>query len=305
MANKSNISPLIADVREFLNGSDQAEGGRAALSLHLVAYLATPFVHRYTVKDGTEYTDSFTVRDLVMDKPRNEDGSFASNVQGHRRETALVELFQFDKWNIPQRMQAALDKIVPEAIAVHHYFGRNDGTISLRMERVPGSLGKSSRRVIGGIAAGDMFELLDKEGKPTALARKSMKAMLPIFRAHKKRDARDDGELLEFMLAYEVPADGCRSSLFGDAKALTSSQFLKTLVERAIGDGVLPAPPKRDRERGDKGSSFAADAASVLAVLDGVLATDESPVAFDAKIEEVMDRVCQKWAAYRAAFLPL
>lgn len=304
MTKNTNASPLQADAREYLTGNDRAEGGRAAMSLHMVPYLATPIVARFhDAKADVDVVDSFTIRDLVMNKPRNVDGSMNVGLQGQRREAAIIDLFGFDKWNIPPRIQTAMDKIVPEAIAVWHYFGRVDGSLSIHMERVLGSVDGTNRRVIGGIAAGDMFELQDKEGQPTNLAKKSMKAMGTVFKAIKRRDAKSDAELLEFMLAYEVCADGKQNSLFGDAKALTSSQFLKALVEKAIADGVLPAPAKRDRPREDKGASFAADAANVLAVLEGVLNTDESPVAFDEKLEGVIEQICLKWAAYKAAFL--
>ena len=44
-------------------------------SLDLVEYLRTPIVHTYADKDGTEYKDDFRVEDIILNKPRNEDGT--------------------------------------------------------------------------------------------------------------------------------------------------------------------------------------------------------------------------------------
>ena len=83
---KPNYNPLLADMQDFLRGSETAEGGRVAMSLDMVSFLDTPIVYKYHDKDNTEYTDSFKVSDIVLDKPRNEDGSESKVVQGHRRE---------------------------------------------------------------------------------------------------------------------------------------------------------------------------------------------------------------------------
>ena len=199
---KSNYNPLLADMQDFLRGSETAEGGRVAMSLDMVSFLDTPIVYKYHDKDNTEYTDSFKVSDIVLDKPRNEDGTESKVVQGHRREALLMNLFGFESWNIPQRMRTAIDRVIPEAIAVRHYYGRDDlskmtgtSSLSIRMVKVPGDINKTSRRVIGGIAAGDMFELVDKEGALNTLGKKSLRLFPAIYRAHTKRDAPDDAAL--------------------------------------------------------------------------------------------------------------
>ena len=299
----SNTPTLRANMEAFLKGSEGAEGGRAGMSVDMVDYLGTPIVYTYKDKDGTEYRDDFAVRDLILRKPRNADGSESKTVQGHRREAALCSLFGFESYAIPDRMRTALDRIVPEAIALAHYFTREDGSLGVRMHKVPGDLTKTSKRVIGGIPAADMFDLTDNEGNLNTLGKKSLRMFPAIYRAHNKRDARDDAELTAFMLAYEVEADGRASSLFGGAKALTSAQFLGKLVAAAIKDGVLPAPASRDTKgKADKGTDFKGSAATVLAGLDAVLTNDESDTAFDPEIERLMDNVAERWAAYRSAF---
>ena len=250
-----------------------------------------------------------------LDKPRNEDGSESKVVQGHRREALLMNLFGFEAWNIPQRMRTAIDRVIPEAIAVRHYYGRDDlskmtgtSSLSIRMVKVPGDINKTSRRVIGGIAAGDMFELVDKEGALNTLGKKSLRLFPAIYRAHTKRDAPDDAALAEFMLAFQVEADGRSSSLFDNAKSLTSVQFLDKLVAAARADGVLPPKDTRNSSgKTDKGIDLATSAAFVLASLDDVLNRDESSVEFSKPLEELMDSVAERWAAYRSAFprLPL
>lgn len=303
MTKQTNTSSLLADMEAFLKGSEGAEGGRAAMSLDLVAYLNTPIVYSYADKDGTEYKDDFAVKDIVLNKPRNEDGSESKVVQGHRREALLCGVFGFQSYAIPSRMRSAIDKLIPEAIAIKHYFTRDDGSLSVQMFKVPGDLDKTSRRVIGGIAASDMFALVDDEGKLTTLARKSMRMFPAIYRAHNKRDARDDTELQSFMLAYEVEADGRASSLFDGSKALTSAQFLDKLVVAARVDGVLPALVTRDTKgKVDKGNDLKASAALVLASIDMVMVSDESDIEFSPELETLLDTVAERWAAYRCRF---
>ena len=159
---KPNYNPLLADMQDFLRGSETAEGGRVAMSLDMVSFLDTPIVYKYHDKDNTEYTDSFKVSGIVLDKPRNEDGSESKVVQGHRREALLINLFGFESWNIPQRMRTVIDRVIPEAIAARHYYGRTDGSLAVRMVKVPGDLNKTSRRVIGGIAAGVACSLISE-----------------------------------------------------------------------------------------------------------------------------------------------
>ena len=303
MAKLTNGSSLRADMEAFLKGAEGAEGGRAAMAIDLVDYLPTPIVYTYADKDGTEYRDDFAVRDLVLNKPRNEDASRSKIVQGHRREALLCSVFGFESYNIPTRMRTAIDKLVPEAIALKHYYGRDDGSLKVRMHKVPGDIDKTSRRVIGGVPAGDMFELVDGDGKLTTLGRKSLRLMPAIFRAHNKRDARDDAELAEFMLAFDVEADGKANSLFDGAKALTSAQFLDRLVKAGRAEGVLPAVETRNTKgKVDKGDDFKASAAMLLSSLDAVLTSEESDVTFSAEIETLMDSVAERWAAYRSAF---
>lgn len=304
MTKLSNGSALRADMEQFLKGSEQAEGGRAAMAIDLTDYLGTPIVYTYADKDGTEYKDDFAVRDIVLNKPRNDgDGSESKIVQGHRREALLVNLFGFESYAIPSKMRTAIDKLIPEAIALKHYYGRDDGSLAVRMHKVPGDIGKTSRRVIGGIPAGDMFALVDGEGALTTLGRKSLRLFPAIFRAHTKRDARDDTELTEFMLAFNVEADGKASSLFDGSKALTSAQFLDSLVKQARADGVLPAIESRNTKgKVDKGDDLKSSAALVLSSLDTVLASEESDVVFSADIETLLDTVAERWAAYRCQY---
>jgi len=302
MTKATNTPSLRADMEAFLKGSEGAEGGRAAMALDLVDYLSTPVVYTYADKDGTEYRDDFAVRDIVMNKPRNEDGSESKTVQGHRREALLCSVFGFESYAIPQRMRTAIDKLIPEAIALWNYYGRSDGSLSVRMAKVPGDLAKTSKRVIGGISAVDMFPLLDGEGKLSALGKKSLRLFPAIFRAHNKRDARDDTELETFMLAFEVEADGRASSLFDGAKALTSAQWLDKLVGKARADGVLPPLATRDTKgKVDKGVDLKASAALVLSSLDEVLGSDEG-MTFSVELETMLDSVAERWAAYRSAF---
>ena len=304
MTKLNNAPALRANMEAFLKGSEGAEGGRAAMSLDLVDYLNTPIVYSYADRDGTEYRDDFAVKDIVLNKPRNErDGSESKVVQGHRREALLCNVFGFQPYAIPPRMRSAIDKLIPEAIAIKHYFTREDGSLSIRMGKVPGDLDKTSRRVIGGIAASDMFALVDDEGKLTMLGRKSMRMFPAIYRAHNKRDVRDDTELQRFMLAYEVEADGRASSLFDGSKALTSAQFLDKLVIAARAEGVLPALVARDTKgKVDKGNDLKASAALILASIDTVMTSDESDIEFSLDLGTVLDAVAERWAAYRCRF---
>ena len=303
MTRNTNVSPLRADCEAFLKGSEQAEGGRAALSIDMVSYLNTPIVYEYVEKDGSTEKDDFAVHEMVTNKPYNAKGEFHKTLQGHRRAALISSLFGFETFNIPTKLSTAIDKLIPEAIALRHYYGRDDGSLAIRMVNVPGSIGNAKRRVIGFIPAGDMFQLVGDDGKPTTVTRKAMQSFTMIYAAHNnRRMPKSDEELLEFMLAYPVEADGKANVLFGGAKALTSAQFLERLVAAAREEGVLPALEKRDREKEDKGVSLKASTELVLASLDQVLTTDESDAVFSAEIEAVMDMVAERWAAYRVRF---
>lgn len=303
MTNIKNTPNLRADMEAFLKGSEGAEGGRAAMALDLVDYLNTPIVHTFADKDGTEYRDDFAVRDIVLNKPRNADGSESKVVQGHRREALLVNVFGFPSYAIPLRMKTAIDKLIPEAIALAHYCLKDDHLLAVRMVKVPGDLSKTSRRVIGGIPAVNMFALLDGDGALTALGQKSLRLFPAIFRAHNKRDARDDAELITFMCEFQVEADGRASSLFDGAKALTSAQWLDGLVAKARADGVMPPLASRDTKgKVDKGIDLKSSVALVLSSLEDVLASDESKVVFSPELESMLDTVVERWAAFRVAY---
>lgn len=298
---KSNVSPIMAHAVDYLSGSDRAEGGLAAMALDTVGLLGS--IYSCPI-EGSEARDVFTTEDLVLNKPRNGDGTESKNGQGARRAAWLCDTFNYrEAWEVPARLVVQVDRLVPQAIAARHYYCDADGKLTLRMAKERGDVGGTMRLVIGGIPASDMYELVDERGELNSRARKSMSMFEPIFQAHQKRAARNEEELREFMLAYPVNANGKADPLFGGAKALTSAQFLKGLVDQARADGVLPpkasAAPKMPT---DKGSTFAASVADVLKGLDMILETDESDVALTKQLEEQCDALASKWAAYRVLY---
>lgn len=306
MQKKLNVAPLIAHMRDFLTGSDKAEGGRAALSLDMVAYLSTPFVYSFLDGDDVRVTDDFVVSDLVLNKPRNADGSDNKALQGRRRVVVLTDLFGLDPDMIPHKMQTALDKLIPEAIALRwRYEGSEHAKpANIRMVKVFGDVNGTQKQVLGGIAARDMFDLVDDKGELTALGRKSLRVFPALYRAAHKRDAVDEATLTAFMCAYPVEADGRGHMFFDGTRALTSAKYLDKLVEQARAAKVLPAKAVRVPAAGgtDKGKAVSEAAALVVSSLDAVLTTDESAVPFGDDLAKLLDTVVARWAAYRAKY---
>lgn len=298
---KSNISPIVAHARDFLSGSDKAEGGLVAMALDTVGLLDA--IYSCPI-EGSESRDVFTTADLVLNKPKNGDGTDSKNGQGARRAAWLCDNFNYEfASEVPSRLSVQVDRLVPQAIALRHYYGDDKGGLSIKLVKERGDVRDGHRYVLGKVPAGDMFELVDDGGKPNARARKARDAFAELFEDKVRREPRNDEELYEFMLAYPVSANGRVSIKFGGATALTSSQFLKRLVERARADGVLP--PKAAsavKMPTDKGSTFSASVADVLKGLDMILETDESDVALTKQLEGQCDLLASKWAAYRVLY---
>lgn len=300
-----NVSPLVADMRAYLEGNEKSEGGIASMSIHLADSLRAILSCEYV--DGSSGRDVFEVQDFILNKPRNEDGSVKQAQQAARNTAMLTQLFGFESYAIPDGAKQARDKALSAAIALSHFYRDADGKLSVYVRSVPGSTG-GKRNVIGGIPAKDMFELVDDKGELTVAGRATLAAFAPVFHREKKRFPKDDAELRDFMLFYPVESTGSLDPTFRSAKgqplkAKSTSRFLKDLVERAIKEGVHPAPvpksPKAPVDGGidlERSVKLLTDWVGMLNEPDG-----EVEVAPNVEREAMLDKLCEGWAHYRAA----
>ena len=300
-----NVSPLVADMRAYLEGSEKSEGGIASMSVHLADTLRA--VLSCDNVDGSHGRDVFHVSEFILNKPRNEDGTVKQAQQAARNVAMMTQLFGFEAYAIPDGAKQARDKALSAAIAVSHFYRDADGKLSVYVRSVPGSTG-GKRNVIGGIPARDMFELVDDKGELTISGRATLASFAPVFHREKKRFAKDDGELRAYMLAYPVESTGAidptfRSGKGQPLKAKSTSRFLKDLVERAIAAGAHPKPvPKATKLPTDGGVDLER---SVKLLTDWVGMLNQPDGEVDAapndEREAMIDALCESWAHYRAA----
>jgi hypothetical protein len=288
-------------MRAYLEGQDKSEGGIAAMTINFVPVLNSILSCPDLSDDTGTKRDVFKVRDYILDKPRNEDGSLSNNQQGARNTAMMVDLFGFETYNIPHAARTARDKALPAAIAVAHYYP--DG---LRVVPTIATSGAGKRNVIGGVPAADMFDLVKPDGTLTGSGKATLASFTPVFHRERKRFPKDDAELVAYMLAYPVETTGRLDPTFRNAqnnalKALSTSEFIKALTARAIADKVLPAPAaKKPKTPVDAGTDIAQSVKLVSDWVALIAADDGEPAAAPLVAhEKLIDELCERWAAYR------
>lgn len=300
---KSNVSAVRNDMRDILEGGQRKDGGQVSLSFNLVPLLDTPIVHRWS-EDGNEYLDDFVVRDFVVRKPKNEQGGLHKNLQTARRNAILSNLFGYGEEAFDNSaVKSALDKALPSAIVLQHYYGKDGGKLSLSLSYFAGDV-EGRKRVIAGIPAADMFELIvvDAEGKETltATGKRALGKVDEPFFDSKGRLPKDDAERRAFMLGRALVTSGAMHPTYG-VRTLTAVQFLDTLKARGVLDGVLPPIAPRNGKGKDAGKSLSEAVAFVVKEIDGFLMADESAEPLTLDMERKLDELAERWAAYRVA----
>ena len=304
MGNTSNASAVRNDMRDILEGGQRKDGGQVSLSFNLVPLLDTMLVHRWT-DSGTEYVDSFAVRDFITRKPKTEQGGLHKTLQTCRRNAILSQVFGYDAEAFDNgAVKSALDKALPSAIVLQHYYTNAKGKLSLSLSYFAGEV-EGRKRVIAGVPAADMFDLVtvDAAGKETLTAtgkRAMTKADKPFFQA-KKRLPKSEAERRAFIFSQALVTDGALDTLYG-VRALTAVQFLDALKARGVADGVLPPVAPRDSKgKDDAGKSLSEAVAFISKEIDGFLTADESAEPLTLDMERKLDALAERWAAYRAA----
>ena len=300
---KSNVSAVRNDMRDILEGGQRKDGGQVSLSLNLVPLLDTPIVHRWA-EDGNEYVDDFVVRDFITRKPKTDQGAQHKNLQTARRNAILSNLFGYGEEAFDNgAVKSALDKALPSAIVLRHYYAKESGKLSLSLSYFAGDV-EGRKRVIAGVPAADMFDLVtvDAEGNETltATGKRSMGKGDGSFYEIKGRLPRDDAERRSFMLSRPLVTCGSMHPTYG-VKTLTAVQFLDGLKARGIIDGVLPPIAPRNGKPKDEGKSLSEAVAFVVKEIDGFLTADESSEPLTLDMERKLDELAERWAAYRVA----
>lgn len=301
----SNIPAVRNDMRDILEGGQRKDGGQVSLSFNLVPLLDTPIVHRWSA-DGNEYVDDFKVREFHLNKPRNDDGSANKSLQTARRNALLSQVFGYGEEAFDNgAVKTALDKAIPSAIVLGHYYANDKGKLSLSLSYFAGDV-EGRKRVIAGVPAADMFDLVtvDAEGKETftAAGKRAMgKADKPFFKA-KKRLPKSDIERRAFILSQELVTDGAIDDGYG-LRAPTAVQFLDALKARGVVDGVLPPVTPRDTKgKVDAGTDLERSVKLLTDWVGMISAPDgETDVAPNDAREAALDALCEAWAAYRVA----
>ena len=300
---KSNVSAVRNDMRDILEGGQRKDGGQVSLSFNLVPLLDTPIVHRWS-EDGNEYLDDFAVRDFIVRKPKNEQGGLHKNLQTARRNAILSNLFGYGEEAFDNSaVKSALDKALPSAIVLGHYYGKGDGKLSLSLSYFAGDV-EGRKRVIAGVPAADMFDLVtvDAEGKETltATGKRALGKVDEPFFDSKGRLPKDDAERLSFMLKRALVTSGAMHPTYG-VRTLTAVQFLDALKARGVIDGVLPPVAPRNSKGKSEGNSLSEAVAFVVKEIDGFLMADESAEPLTLDMERKLDELAERWAAYRVA----
>jgi hypothetical protein len=303
MSNKSNVSAVRNDMRDILEGGQRKDGGQVSLAFNLVPLLDSPIVHRWA-EDGNEYVDDFAVRDFIVRKPKNEQGGLHKNLQTARRNAILSNLFGYGEEAFDNgAVKSALDKALPSAIVLQHYYTGANGKLSLSLSYFAGDV-EGRKRVIAGVPAADMFDLVtvDGEGRETltAAGKRAMDKGDEAFFEVKGRLPKNDDERRSFMLARPLVTSGAPHSTYG-IKALTAVQFLEALKARGVVDGIIPAGPPRNTKGKDAGKSLSEAVAFVVKEIDGFLTADESAEPLTLDMERKLDELAERWAAYRVA----
>lgn len=298
---KSNVLPLVVDMRSYLEGHDKTEGGLASMAVNFVPVLDSILSCPDMSDDTGSKRDVFKVKDYILNKPRNADGSFSSIQQAARNTAMMTDLFGFESYNIPHAAKTARDKALPAAIAIAHYYPNG-----LRIVPTASTYGK--RNVLGGIPAADMFDLVNPDGTLTGSGKSTLADFTEEFYSRKSRFPKDDAELVTFMLTYPCSTTGKAAPKFRNAqgnplRALASSEFLKRLTARAIADKVLPAiVPKKPKTPVDAGTDLGKSAKLLADWVAALVDPDGEPLAAPMpEHEKLMDSLAEKWAAYRAA----
>lgn len=304
MGNTSNVSAVRNDMRDILEGGQRKDGGQVSLSFNLVPLLDTMLVHRWT-DSGTEYVDSFAVRDFITRKPKTEQGGLHKTLQTCRRNAILSQVFGYDAEAFDNgAVKSALDKALPSAIVLQHYYTNAKGKLSLSLSYLAGDV-EGRKRVIAGVPAADMFDLItvDAAGKETLTpaGKRALGKTDEGFFELKGRLPKNDGERRTFMLSRPLVTSGSAHPTYG-VKTLTSVQFLDALKARGVADGVLPPIAPRDSKgKDDAGKSLSEAVAFVVKEIDGFLTADESAEPLTLDMEAKLDALAERWAAYRAA----
>lgn len=299
----SNFSAVRNDMRDIIEGRQKHDGGRVSLARNLIPFLDAPLVHRWHDGDS-ELVDDFIVRDFVTRKPVSDKGTFYKALQTARRNAILSQVFGYDETAFDNSVvKAALDKALPAAIALAHYYMR-DGKLSLSLNYMTGEV-EGRKRVFMGVPAADMFDLVtvDADGNETltATGKRALDKSEEAFFEQKHRTPKNSEELRAFMLSRPLSTSGTAHPTYG-VKTLTAVQFLDRLQDRAVRDGVLPVPPVRNTDkRAGAVSSFPEAIAFVVKQLEVALTLDESDEPMTLDMESKLDELAERWAAYRAA----
>lgn len=172
-------------------------------------------------------------------RPVIVDGNKESSKHQTARLDALgVHVYGCEPGEMSGALKVAFGRVFPAALALHY----NETTLAgVVAEKVPGGKGKKASHVLDGVPASILFDLQDKDGKPTKLATDAAATLTK--QAKKKGEVIDLPEALRRVAAEKVTCDGTPDSTFG--KKVTTSEAVAKLAAYARAQDLIAEPKKR------------------------------------------------------------
>jgi hypothetical protein len=306
MTNKSNASLLMQGYGSLVEGIEKQEGGKSQMILGWLPVLDTPL--RWSVGEGADAkSEIFTAREYIT-KPHKD-----TKVKGLRMAVIGSDLLGRPETAGPMvgGLKGNVTDTLRAAIAVEHFYGNGKGGSSLSLVSLLGAGGKS-RKLLAGIPARDVFDLLEKmpEGSAPALntAGRAVLNANAIQRGNEGLKPLSATKALNDVINSKVTL-GVTHAVYG--KVMSPTEFCKALIKRGVAADLMPDPVSRGGsddvgEHANKTAqatkNFSAKIEQVRDWLTMCNAPDgEVQIAPTKEQEAILDVIAEQWAAYRSA----
>lgn len=306
MTSKSNISLLMQGFGSLIEGLEKQEGGKSQMILGWLPVLDTPL--RWSIGEGADAKcEIFSAREYVT-KPAADN-----KVQGLR-----LAVIGSDLLGRPETAGPMIDTLknnvlatLRAAIAVQHFYLNDKGVCSLSLASLQGGSNKP-RKVLAGVPARDVFDLLEK--MPDGVAPALNAAGKKVLDANAMKRANEGLKPLSAAKAFDAVINdkvtlGVIHPVYG--RVMSPSKFCDALIKRGVAAGLMPEPKPRGgsddvgghaHKSAQAAKNFSAKIEQVRDWLTMCNAPDgEVQIAPTKEQEAVLDMIAEQWAAYRSA----